>query len=321
MKMEQIELKGVNHIAVIASDYDRSLRFYRDILGMSVISETYRAERQSMMTKLSLNGRYLIELFTFPNSPERPTNPEACGLRHLAFEVEDVDRVVNVLDEQAYPHEELRAGDKDERLFFVKDPDGLPIEIVERAAATDVCQPDITNEISSFDAPTTACLHDVCASIQRILLAKHKTLATAESCTSGRIAAELTKVAGASGYFQGGLVAYQDRIKVEMLGVDAQDIERYDVVSQEVATQMVRGACRLFGTDYALASTGYAGESNGRIPSGTIWIAWGSEDVVNSACLTTNIDRETNTRNAVSQLLHRFLNYLLGEEDKPANCI
>lgn len=126
-----MRLSNVNHIAIICSDYKESLRFYCEILGMEIISEEYRVERQSMMTKLSLNGEYLIELFTFPNTPARPTNPEACGLRHLALSVEDIDEVLAELDNRNYPHEPLRTLENGERLFFMKDPDGLPIEIVE----------------------------------------------------------------------------------------------------------------------------------------------------------------------------------------------
>ena len=146
--------------------------------------------------------------------------------------------------------------------------------------------------------------------IQEILILHGKTLATAESCTSGRIAAEITKISGASGYFQGGLVAYQDRLKEEFLGIKAEDIEQYDVVSQPVVEQMVRGACHMFGTDYAIASTGYAGEGNGHIPSGTIWIGWGSPTDVHSKCLTLSNDREANTQKAVAEALTSFLAYV-----------
>lgn len=143
--------------------------------------------------------------------------------------------------------------------------------------------------------------------IQRRMIAARKTLSTAESCTSGGIAAEITKVSGSSEYFQGGLVAYQDRLKEEFLGVKPEDIEKYDVVSEPVVKQMVRGACKMFKTDYAIASTGYAGEGSNGIPSGTIWIAWGSPDKICTKCLTQNIDRETNTQNAIQEALIGFL--------------
>lgn len=142
------------------------------------------------------------------------------------------------------------------------------------------------------------------------MILRGTTLSTAESCTSGRIAAELTKVAGASGYFQGGLVAYQNHLKIRYLGVSERDIKECDVVSQQVVEQMVRGACRFFATDFAIASTGYAGDGNERVPSGNIWIAWGSANDVHSKLLTTNVDRETNTQNAVNEALCEFAEYI-----------
>mgnify|MGYP003306487354 CR=1 FL=1 len=125
-------LSAVNHIAIICSDYEKSVDFYCRILGFQVISQEYRAQRQSMMTKLSLNGEYLLELFTFPDSVKRASYPEACGLRHLAFSVPDIQEVLDELDAIPYPHEPLREISADERLFFMMDPDGLPIEIVEK---------------------------------------------------------------------------------------------------------------------------------------------------------------------------------------------
>ena len=129
------------------------------------------------------------------------------------------------------------------------------------------------------------------------------TLATAESCTSGGIAREITKVSGSSDYFQGGLVAYQDRLKIQYLGVSAEDIAKYDVVSEPVVRQM-------FQTDYAIASTGYAGDGCNGIPSGTIWIAWGTPDNICTKCLTQNINRETNTDNAIKEALKGLLREL-----------
>ena len=146
--------------------------------------------------------------------------------------------------------------------------------------------------------------------IQKRMVERGLTLATAESCTSGGIAAEITKVAGSSDYFQGGLVAYQDRLKIQYLGVSAADIEKYDVVSEPVVRQMVRGACQMFKSDYAIASTGYAGEGCNGIPSGTIWIAWGTPDSIHTQCLTQNIDHETNTQNAIMQALQGLLSSL-----------
>lgn len=137
-----------------------------------------------------------------------------------------------------------------------------------------------------------------------------KTLSTAESCTSGRIAATLTQVPGASDYFQGGLIAYQDYLKVRYLDVRQEDIDTYDVVSQPVVEQMVQGACRLFQTDYAIASTGYAGTGDNGVPSGTIWIGWGSVQEVHSICLTHDEGRELNTAHATTQALEHFLRFI-----------
>ena len=151
---------------------------------------------------------------------------------------------------------------------------------------------------------------EISAQIRDIMVRSGKTASTAESCTSGQIAALLTSVSGSSDYFQGGLTAYQNSVKTRFLGVNPQDIRKYDVVSRQVAEQMVRGACRMFGTDYALSSTGYAEGGNGTIPAGTIWIAWGSEDDVHSLCTTTDNGRNENTRNASESALRAFLDYI-----------
>lgn len=146
--------------------------------------------------------------------------------------------------------------------------------------------------------------------IHDLMTSRGLTLSTAESCTSGRIAAILTSVSGASDYFQGALVAYQDDVKTKWLGVDPQTIATYDVVSRQVAEQMVKGACQLFGTDMALASTGYAGGGTDTIPSGTIWIAWGRADDVHSLCLHEDCGREANTANAAQTAVRKLLEYL-----------
>lgn len=150
----------------------------------------------------------------------------------------------------------------------------------------------------------------LCQTIQERMLERGLTLSTAESCTGGGMAAALTSVSGASGYFQGSLVAYQDEVKVRFLGVREADIQTYDVVSRPVAEQMVRGACTLFHTHCALASTGYAGGGNGMIPAGTIWIAWGSFSEVHSACLSGDEGRGRNTARAVEEALRHFLCWL-----------
>ena len=135
-----------------------------------------------------------------------------------------------------------------------------------------------------------------------------KTISTAESCTGGRIASAITAISGSSSYFQGGLVAYQNEIKERQLGVPHDMIEKYDVVSQPVVEAMVKGACKLFGTDYALASTGYAEAWEGH--EVCIWIGWGSADDVHSLCLTKDHGRVLNVENATVRVLSEFNSYL-----------
>lgn len=153
-------------------------------------------------------------------------------------------------------------------------------------------------------------MNKIVLEIQQRMVAAGLTLATAESCTGGGIAKEITRVSGSSNYYKGGLVAYQDYIKEKFLGVSAEDISKYDVVSEPVVRQMVQGACKMFGTDYAIGSTGYADKGSNGIPSGTIWIAWGTQDNICTKCLTLNIDRETNTRHAIEEALKGLLKSL-----------
>lgn len=133
------------------------------------------------------------------------------------------------------------------------------------------------------------------------------TISTAESCTGGRIAAAITARSGASKYFVGGVVAYQNEVKERLLGVPAEMIERFDVVSQPVAEQMVRGACSLFDSDFALASTGYAEPWEGHEVE--IWIAWGSRDEVHSRCLRSDSGRVANVEAATAIVLEEFERY------------
>lgn len=127
-----LRLNRIHHVSIICSDYARSKDFYTRILGLSVIAETYRAERQSY--KLDLDaGNCQIELFSFPNPPERVSRPEARGLRHLAFEVGDVEEAVEVLRQQGVDAEPVRVDELTQKRFtFFSDPDGLPLELYER---------------------------------------------------------------------------------------------------------------------------------------------------------------------------------------------
>lgn len=127
-----MKLNKVHHIAIIASDYARSLDFYTRVLGLNVIAENFRADRESYKTDLALNGDYIIELFSFPNPPARVSRPEAAGLRHLAFEVDDIDAAVSELDAKGVEHEAIRVDEyTGKRFVFFQDPDHLPIEFYE----------------------------------------------------------------------------------------------------------------------------------------------------------------------------------------------
>lgn len=126
-------LNKVHHIAIICSDYEVSKTFYTDVLGLTIIREVYRAERQSYKLDLALNGNYIIELFSFPDPAKRPSRPEAMGLRHLAFEVDDLDLVVSVLNTKGVEAEAIRIDEfTDKRFTFISDPDQLPIEFYEK---------------------------------------------------------------------------------------------------------------------------------------------------------------------------------------------
>ena len=128
-----IHLNKIHHIAVICSDYQRSLDFYTQVLGFRILAEHYRKERQSYKTDLALGDEYVIELFSFPSPPRRATHPEATGLRHLAFEVENLEGEVRELNRLDIAHEEVRTDEFTGKSFlFLQDPDGLPIELYER---------------------------------------------------------------------------------------------------------------------------------------------------------------------------------------------
>lgn len=128
-----LHLKRVHHIAVICSDYTLSKQFYTGILGLTVIKETYRAERKSYKLDLALNGEYIIELFSFPAPPLRLSRPEAAGLRHLAFEVDDIDTAVQHLKKNNITVEEIRVDELTGKKFaFFADPDNLPLEFYQQ---------------------------------------------------------------------------------------------------------------------------------------------------------------------------------------------
>lgn len=127
-----MDTRGFHHVAIICSDYGVSKHFYTQILGFPIVRETFRAARNSYKLDLKVGDHDQIELFSFPNPPERPGRPEACGLRHLAFAVADVAATVQSLEAQGVSVEPIRVDELTGRHFtFFKDPDGLPPEIYE----------------------------------------------------------------------------------------------------------------------------------------------------------------------------------------------
>lgn len=123
----------IHHVAIICSDYARSKQFYTDVLGFAIQQEVYRAERQSYKLDLSLNGHYTIELFSFPQPPARPSRPEAAGLRHIAFEVDDLEAALDHLRLKNVTFEPVRVDEYTSKRFtFIFDPDQLPIELYEK---------------------------------------------------------------------------------------------------------------------------------------------------------------------------------------------
>lgn len=127
-----MKIEKIHHVAIICSDYERSKRFYTEILGFQIIAETLRAERDSYKLDLRVGERDQIELFSFPNPPQRPSRPEARGLRHLAFAVENLDEAVRNLEAKGVAVEPVRVDETTgQRFTFFQDPDRLPLEIYE----------------------------------------------------------------------------------------------------------------------------------------------------------------------------------------------
>jgi glyoxylase I family protein len=127
-----MNISKIHHVAIICSNYEVSKHFYTDILGCSIIAENYREERDSYKLDLAVNGNYAIELFSFPNPAMRPSRPEGTGLRHLAFQVDDLDVTISWLAKNQVPAEPVRIDEfTGSRFTFIADPDDLPIEFYE----------------------------------------------------------------------------------------------------------------------------------------------------------------------------------------------
>ena len=151
--------------------------------------------------------------------------------------------------------------------------------------------------------------------INEILWRNHKTLSTAESCTAGRIASVITAVPGSSNYYKGGLVCYADEVKKELLKVSGATIEEQTAVCEDVVKQMEIGANELFHTDYAVAISGFAGPGGpdggkSGVIVGTIWIAVGNCDKIETLMIEEDNGRDKNLASATKAAMHMLLDYL-----------
>ena len=127
-----MKIKSVHHIAIITDDYATSKKFYTEILGFGIIREVYRKERNSYKLDLSVNGKYQVELFSFPSPQERGSHPEAKGLRHLAFAVDNIEEAVKELQSKGVVVENIRIDEYTNKKFtFFSDPNGQPLELYE----------------------------------------------------------------------------------------------------------------------------------------------------------------------------------------------
>jgi nicotinamide-nucleotide amidase len=152
--------------------------------------------------------------------------------------------------------------------------------------------------------------------VSEILWETEKTVGTAESCTGGRIAEAIISVPGASKYFKGGIISYVNEIKENLLGVDHQVLEEKTAVCEEVAIEMVKGACKTLNTDYAIAATGLAGPGGGtkEIPVGTIWLACGTADNVMTCKIEEDNGRDVNLTIATNKAVQMFCSFLKAED-------
>ncbi len=127
-----LTVSGIHHIAIICSDYQTSKQFYTEVLGFELEREVFREARNSWKLDLKVAGKYQIELFSFPDPAPRPSRPEAAGLRHLAFSVDDLEDAILFLSTKNVETEPIRIDEfTGKRFTFFADPDGLPLELYE----------------------------------------------------------------------------------------------------------------------------------------------------------------------------------------------
>ncbi len=157
--------------------------------------------------------------------------------------------------------------------------------------------------------------------ISQMLWEMEKTVSTAESCTGGRIAEAIIAVPGASKYFKGGIISYVDEVKANLLNVSREVLDEKTAVCEEVAMQMVQGACRTLNTDFAISATGIAGPTGGSkdIPVGTIWLACGTPDKQVTLKVEEDHGRDINLAIATNKAMQMFLDFLKSENQKDEN--
>ena len=157
--------------------------------------------------------------------------------------------------------------------------------------------------------------------ISQMLWEMEKTVSTAESCTGGRIAEAIIAVPGASKYFKGGIISYVDEVKANLLNVSREVLDEKTAVCEEVAMQMVQGACRTLNTDFAISATGIAGPTGGSkdIPVGTIWLACGTLDKQVTLKVEEDHGRDINLAIATNKAMQMFLDFLKSENQKDEN--
>lgn len=130
--MKKLDIQSIHHVAIITDDYEKSKTFYTEILGFEIMQEVYRAERKSYKLDLAIKGKYQIELFSFPETKERASQPEAKGLRHLAFAVADVEGSIAFLRSKNVEVQDVRIDEYSGKKFtFFYDPNGQPLELYE----------------------------------------------------------------------------------------------------------------------------------------------------------------------------------------------
>ena len=157
--------------------------------------------------------------------------------------------------------------------------------------------------------------------ISQMLWEMEKTVSTAESCTGGRIAEAIIAVPGASKYFKGGIISYVDEVKANLLNVSREVLEEKTAVCEEVARQMVQGACRTLNTDFAISATGIAGPTGGSkdIPVGTIWLACGTPEKQVTLKVEEDHGRDINLAIATNKAMQMFLDFLKSENQTDEN--